>query len=110
MPLYGTSKPPALAPGQQYVLSSASLGSGSNLTQAVAPAQVPGNPSNLTIVNNSAVSLTVEVAATDVAANYVPLSGVTVPANTAVSFSTTAPFVAVLPASDPGTGVITICR
>ena len=38
------------------------------------------------------------------------LQGVTVPANSAVPFSTTSPFVRVLPGSDPGTGVITICR
>lgn len=111
MPLYGTVKPPALAPGQQYVLSSASLSGASLLTQQVAPSQLPGNPSNLTLVNESAVNVQVYVAAADTALiRYVPLAGAVCGPNSAISFSTTAPFLAALPASDPGMGVITICR
>jgi hypothetical protein len=108
--VYNTVKPPALAIGQQYVLSNASLGGSNVLSQQVAPAQMPGNPSNLTIINLSAASLNVYVSATDAnSASYVPL-GVACAGNSAVSFSTTAPFVAVSAGTDPGTGAITICR
>ena len=109
MPVYNTIPAPGMYPGDVVTLSSASLG-GAVLTQQVAPAQLSGAPANLTVVNNSAATLTVEVAWQDKLAQYQPLTGVTVAANTALSFSTTAPFVAVLPSVDPGTGVITICR
>jgi hypothetical protein len=108
--VYNTVKPPALAIGQQYVLSNASLGGSNVLSQQVAPAQMPGNPTNLTLINLSAATLTVYVSATDAnSASYVSL-GVTCGPNSAVSFSTTAPFVAVSAATDPSTGVITLCR
>jgi hypothetical protein len=110
MGLYAAGTAPGMYPGDTVVLSNASLG-GANATQAVAPCgSIGGNPINLTIVNQSAATLTVQTAAVDANANYEPLSGVTVPATSSVSFSTTAPFVRVLPGSDPGTGVITICR
>jgi len=110
MGLYAAGTAPGMYPGDTVVLSNASLG-GANATQAVAPCvSIAGAPANLTIVNKSAATLTVQTAAVDADANYVPLQGITVPANSAVPFSTTSPFVRVLPASDPGTGVITICR
>lgn len=110
MPVFGTVAAPSLYPGDQYTLSNAALGS-ATLTQSVAPAQlIAGAPANLTIINKSSASLTIEVAWANVSADFEPLQGITCGANSAVSFSTTAPFVAVLPSADPGTGVITICR
>ena len=110
MPVYGTKPAPALYPGDQYILSNASQGT-AQLTQSVAVYQdQSGAPANLTIINGSTATLTVEVAATDLKASYQPFSGLTVAANSALAFSSTAPFVAVLPSSDPSTGVITICR
>jgi hypothetical protein len=110
MPVYNTNPVRSLAIGQQIILSNASLG-GANATQQVALAQEPGNPSNVTVINGSTATLTIQVSATDAAANtYYALSGVTVPASQAVSFSTTAPFMRILPSADPGTGVITVCR
>ena len=64
MPVYNTNPVRALAIGQQIVLSNASLGS-ATLTQQVALAQQPGNPSNVTVINGSTATLTVEVSATD---------------------------------------------
>jgi hypothetical protein len=110
MPVYNTNPVRTLAIGQQAILSNASLG-GANATQQVAIAQMPGNPSNLTVINGSTATLTVQVSATDAsAATYYPLTGISVPASSALSFSTTAPFMRVLPSADPGTGVITVCR
>ena len=102
---------PALQLGDSFTLSNASLG-GANLTQAVAVDDNTGNPANLTITNHSAVALTIKVSDTNVsAASFLPLSGPgVVPAASSLSFSTTAPFVAVLPASDPGATVISIRR
>lgn len=106
-----TKAPVAMYPGDVEILNSSTSLTGANLSRAVAPcASIAGAPSNITIVNKSAVSLTVKVARDYVAADFEPLSGLTVPATQAVSFSTTAPFVAVLPASDPGSGEISICR
>ena len=110
MGVYNALPVRALYPGDNYVLSNATLG-GSVLTQQVAISQQQGNPANVTIVNGSAVSLTIKVSPNDNgSSSYQALSGGTVAANTAVSFSTTAPFLAVLPASEPGAGVITVCR
>ena len=102
---------PALALGDTFTLSSASLG-GANLTQAVCVDDNTGNPANLTIFNHSAVVLTIKVADTNTATtDFLTLSGPdTIAATSALSFSTTAPFVAVLPASDPGATLITIRR
>ena len=101
----------SMYPGDVVIINSATNLTGANLSQAVAPcASIGGNPINMTVINKSAVSLTVKVARDYVAADFEPLSGVIVPTTTAVSFSTTAPFVAVLPASDPGSGEISFCR
>ena len=98
-------------PGDVVVINSATNLTGANLSQAVAPcASIAGAPINMTIINKSAVILTVKVARDFVAADFEQLSGLTVPATSAVSFSTTAPFLAVLPASDPGSGEISFCR
>jgi hypothetical protein len=110
MGVFGTLPAPGMYPGDQVVLSNASLGS-ATLTQSVAPClSLAGAPANLTVVNRSTANLTIEVAPDNVAAHFEPLAGVMCAANSSVSFSTTAPFVAVLPSADPGTGVITICR
>ena len=110
MAVWSTSAP-ALAPGDTFTLSSASLGGG-NLSQAVCVDDNTGNPANLTIFNHSAVALTIMVADTNTATtDFVPLLGPgTISAASALSFSTTAPFVSVLPASDPGATQITIRR
>ena len=101
----------SMYPGDVVVINSSTNLTGANLSQAVAPvASLGGNPVNLTVINKSAVSLTIKVARDYVAADFEPLQGVVCPATQAVSFSTTAPFVAVLPASDPGSGEISICR
>ena len=109
MGVYNAVPAPGLYPGDNYTLSNASLG-GAVLTQQVAIAQLAGNPANVTIINKSTATLTVEVSWIDVQADYQPLSGGIVAANTASSFSTTAPFLAVLPSADPGSGIIEICR
>jgi|SRR5580658_5790169 hypothetical protein len=110
MPAYNTVSPPALGIGDTYNLSTASLG-GAVLTQQVALHQVPGNPANVTIFNFSAATLTIEVANVDGGvADYLPLLGATCSPNAAISFSTTAPFLAVLPSADPGAFVISIRR
>lgn len=111
MPVWGTIPAPGMYPGDIVTLSNASLG-GAVLTQAVTPCgSIAGAPANLTIINKSAASLTVEVANQNTATtDFEPLSGVVCPPTSSISFSTTAPFVAVLPSADPGTGVITICR
>jgi hypothetical protein len=98
-------------PGDVVIINSSTNLTGANLSQAVAPAaSLAGAPINMTVINKSAVSLTVKVARDFVAADFEPLQGVVCPATQAVSFSTTAPFVAVLPASDPGSGEISFCR
>lgn len=104
-----TTAVPAMAPGDQVIVSNASTG-GAALLQAVAPMQVPGNPTNLTVINGSSVSLDIRVAADNSASANYQSTGYSCNANSAYSFSTTAPFVALYAASDPGTGVITICR
>lgn len=110
MAVYNTLPAIGMYPGDVVTLSNASLG-GANLTQQVAPANmIAGAPTNLTVVNKSTATLTIEVAQSDVQADYQPLQGAIVPPDSALSFSTTAPFVAVLPSADPGTGLITICR
>jgi hypothetical protein len=110
MGVFGTKPAPGMYPGDIEILSNAALG-GAVLTQSVAPsATIGGAPANLTVINKSAATLTIEVAQENVAASFEPLSGVVCAANSAISFSTTAPFVAVLPGTDPSTGVITICR
>lgn len=109
MPTFGSQPAPGLYPGDNFILSNASLG-GANLTQSVAPAQLGGNPANLTVINKTAATLTVEVSQTNVAADFEPLSGGLVGPDSALSFSTTAAFVAVLPSADPGAATITIAR
>ena len=112
MAQFDATKPAvAMYPGDIEILNSATSLTGANLSRAVAPcSSLAGAPSNVTIVNKSAVSLTVKVARDYVAADFEPLSGVIVPAAAALSFSMTAPFLAVLPASDPGSGEISVCR
>lgn len=112
MAAFDATKPcVSMYPGDIEILNSATSLTGAVLSRAVAPcSSIGGNPQNLTIVNKSSVSLTVKVARDYVAADFEPLQGVVVPAATAVAFSCTAPFVAVLPASDPGSGEIAICR
>jgi type IV secretory pathway TrbD component len=98
-------------PGDIEIINSATSLTGANLSRAVAPCcTLAGAPSNVTIINKSAASLTIKVARDYVAADFEQLSGLTVPATSSLSFSTTAPFLAVLPASDPGSGEISVCR
>jgi hypothetical protein len=99
----------AMYPGDIEILNSSTSLTGANLSRAVAPcASIAGAPANVTIVNKSAVTLTVKVARDYVAADFEQLT--TIGAASALSFSTTAPFLAVLPASDPGSGEISVCR
>jgi hypothetical protein len=110
MGLYVAGTAPGMYPGDIVTLSNASLG-GANATQAVAPCvSLAGAPANLTVTNTSTATLTIQVAWNDTNADYTALSGVTCAPSASISFSTTAPFVRVLPSADPGTGVITICR
>jgi predicted ATP-dependent Lon-type protease len=115
MPAYGTNPVAELCIGDQITLSNASLG-GPVLTQQVALGIAgTGNPANVTVFNFSAATLTVYVAYQDTGvAAYIPLSAggtnVTVPAASAVSFSTTAAFLALLPNADPGALAIVVKR
>ncbi len=109
---FSTTQPStSMYPGDVVIINSATNLTGANLSQAVAPCcSLAGAPANITIINKSAVSLTIKVSRDYVAADFEPLAGVVCAATAAVSFSTTAPFVAVLPASDPGSGEIAFCR
>ena len=111
MAAFDATKPcVSMYPGDIEILNSSTSLTGANLSRAVAPcATMAGAPENLTIINKSAVSLTIKVARDYVAADFESI-GLSCAATSAVSFSTTAPFVAVLPASDPGSGEISICR
>lgn len=101
----------AMYPGDIEIINSATSLTGANLSRAVAPcASIAGAPSNVTIINKSAAILTIKVARDYVAADFEPFSGITCGATSSISFSTTAPFLALLPGSDPGSGEISICR
>jgi len=106
----------ALSAGQSLQLSNASLG-GAATTQAVALGPVAGEPAEVTIYNHSATTLTVMVADADTgSANYLALTdaatgtAITCAATTAITFRTSALFLTVKTAGDPGAAVIAVSR
>jgi hypothetical protein len=116
MAAYNATSPAALAPGESITLSNASLGA-SVLTQQVGIGPVNGYNDVLTLFNYSAVALTVNVSPDDAnQASYLPLKStdglvaLTCAANSAISFTTSAAFVAIGVASDPGATNIILSR
>jgi hypothetical protein len=115
MPAYAAGKANAIYPGDVVVLSSASIST--NPTIAVAVSPLNGESSaTLTVVNGSAVVLTVQFATTDTNASYQALKdentgdALTVAATNAGVFNVGTGFVRISPASDPGATTITISR
>jgi hypothetical protein len=105
-----------LSAGQSLQLSNASVGGAATL-QAVALGPVAGEPADVTIYNHSATTLTVVVADADTgSANYLALTdaatgtAITCAAGIAITFRTSALFLAVKTAGDPGATVIAISR
>jgi hypothetical protein len=112
----GAGQTTGLSAGQSLQLSNASLG-GAATTQAVALGPIAGEPAEVTIYNHSATTLTIVVADADTGlANYLALkdaatgTAITCAATTAITFRTSALFLAVQTAGDPGAAVIAISR
>lgn len=112
----GPGQATGLSAGQSLQLSNASLG-GAAMTPAVALGPIAGEPADLTIYNHSATTLTVVVSDADTGlANYLALTdagtgtAITCAAGLAITFRTTALFLAVKTAGDPGATVIAISR
>lgn len=111
MAAFDATKPcVSMYPGDIEILNSSTSLTGANLSRAVAPCNsLGGNPATFTIINKSSVALNVKFARDYVAADF-ETSGYSVGSQSTLTLSTTAPFVAVLPTGDPGSGEISICR
>lgn len=101
-----------LSPGNEIALvNNAAADTGITATIQVAVAAQPHATSKLTLVNNTNQTATVQVAAVDAAANYVPLTAtVTAAAGAAVVFDCVGPFVRCTFGVAPTTGSLYLCR
>lgn len=115
MPAYSsTTAAPAIYPGDQVALvNNAASDSGITKTIRVSLAQVP-NGETLTLINTTGQTATVQVAASDADANYVPLSengaAITAATDTAVTFNCPTPWLRCTFGTAPTSGSLTICR
>ena len=110
---YSSTLTTELAAGETQVLSNAAL-TGAFTTQAIAVGRDSAQPALLTVYNHSAVVATVQAADEDIEANYMAYkdngTAVTVSATTVQQFSSTAKYIRLSMASDPGTAVVSIGR
>jgi gamma-glutamyltranspeptidase len=112
MPAYPAYSPIFLSPGNQIVLvNSAATDTGVTKTIQCSLAAQPTATSKLMLVNNTNQTATVQVAAIDADANYVPLTAtVTAAAGAAVVFDCIGPWIRASFASAPTTGSLYLCR
>lgn len=112
MPAYSTSnKVQFLSPGNTIALiNNAATDSGVTKTLQVSIAAQPTATSKLTLINNTNQTATVQVAAVDADANYVPLTtSITAAAGAAVIFDCVGPFLRCT-CTAPTTGSLYLCR
>jgi gamma-glutamyltranspeptidase len=115
MPAYQTTSTPQLqfiSPGNKIALvNNAAVDTGITATIQVSCAAQPNASSKLTLVNNTNQTATVQVAAVDASANYVPLTAtVTAAAGAAVVFDCIGPWIRASFASAPTAGSLYLCR
>jgi gamma-glutamyltranspeptidase len=112
MPAYPAHSPVFLSPGNQVVLvNNAATDTGITKTIQCSVAAQPTATSKLTLVNNTNQTATVQVAAVDADASYVPLTtSITAAAGAAVIFDCVGPFVRCSFATAPTTGSLYLCR
>jgi len=112
MPAYPAHSPVFLSLGNVVPLvNNAATDSGITATIQVSVAGQPSTTSKLTLVNNTNQTATVQVAAVDANANYVPLTAsVTAAAGAAVVFDCVGPFVRCSFSVAPTTGSLYLCR
>lgn len=116
MPSFSATLPVvAIATGNQILLvNNASTDSGITATTAVSMAVEPSGNNTLTLVNTTNQTATVQVAAVNTNASFVPLSNnataVTAVTNTAVSFTCNGPYVRCTYSVAPTTGSLTLTR
>jgi len=115
MPAYQTTSTPQLhylSPGDKFLLvNNAATDTGITNTIQVSVAAQPNASSKLTLVNNTNQTATVQVAAVDANANYVPLTAtVTAAAGAAVVFDCVGPWVRCNYSVAPTTGSLYLCR
>jgi hypothetical protein len=112
MPAYPAHSPVFISPGNIIALvNNAATDSGITATIQVSCAAQPNASSKLTLVNNTNQTATVQVAAVDANANYVPLTtSVTAAAGAAVVFDCVGPFIRCTFGTAPTTGSLYLCR
>ena len=117
MPSYGTTPARAIGPGDQVTLvNNAAVDANVTRTQQLCLADSPGFDEICTLSNTTNQTATVQVATTDTVASYKAFTNadtneaITVAAGSAITFTSTGPFLCCTFATAPTSGSLVLSR